>query len=388
MAVDQEASSGKDCSLPHDAFPSPSKRARLPLSAPTAPLFTPPLCMLNAAHPPPLSVAMPAVNLVKDCLCTSCSSAWLETNRARQGEQAALRAASEADARARHLKMQMQTTARHLHPTPALGVDAAPPLTSPVVQADAVPSCQAFLDYFISDGVERSPNEPILMRIASAILLKGNKDRIHLQHRNGRSQVYLREVSPQKVSVRKSQQNKRKTAVRGQLVTAGARSVAGDAFSGSAGGLRKENAVSVREQVGLVFELGCSWSTFSKIRRTLGGRKSGLASRHVLHAAKRKMAASAAKSVFVTHTGAHLTDAALAVQEQVTSLCDNEKFVERFVNGPDGKPLRAEDATVPIGFDPGAWCGRPPPPPSPTFALPSAWTRGASRRLRRLWSPS
>ena len=118
MAVDREATSGKDRSLPHDAFPPPSKRARLPPSAPTAPLSTPPPCMLDAAHPPPPSVAMPAVNLVKDCLCTSCASAWLEANRARQAEQAALRAASEADARARHLKMQMQTTARHLHPTP------------------------------------------------------------------------------------------------------------------------------------------------------------------------------------------------------------------------------------------------------------------------------
>jgi len=125
------------------------------------------------------------------------------------------------------------------------------------------------------------------MQIASAILLKGNKDRIHLQHRNGRSQVYLRQVSPRKASVRKSQRNKRKATVRRQLVTAGAMSVAGDALSGTAGGLRKENALSVREQVGLVFELGLSWSTFSKIRRALGGRKSGLASRHVLHAAKR-----------------------------------------------------------------------------------------------------
>jgi len=387
VAVDQEATSGMDRSLPHDAFPPPSKRGRLPLSAPTAPLSTPPPCMSDAAYTPPPSVAMPAVNLVKDCLCTSCASAWLEANRARQGEQAALRASSEADTRARHLKMQMQTSARHLHPTPALDVDAAPPLTSPVVQADAVPSCQAFLDYLISDGVERSPHEPILMRIASAILLNGNKDRIYLQHRNGRSQVYLREVSPQKVSVRKSQRNKRKAAVRRQLVTAGSMPVAGDAFSGSAGGLRKENALSVREQVGLVFELGLSWSTFSKIRRALGGRKSGLASRHVLHAAKREMAASAAKSVVVTHTGAHLTDVALAVQEQVTALCDNGKFVERFVYGPDGKPLRAEDAMGLSALTPGLGVAAP-PPPSPTSSLLSAWTRGATRLLRRLWSPS
>jgi len=73
------------------------------------------------------------------------------------------------------------------------------------------------------------------------------------------------------------------------------------------------------------------------------------------------MAASAAKSVVVTQTGAHLTDVALAVQERVTALCDTGQFVERFVYGPDGKPLRAEKATVPTDFDPGAWGGRPPP---------------------------
>ena len=108
VAVDQEASSGKDRSPPHDAVPPPSKRACLPLSAPTAPLSPPPPCMFDAADPPPPSVATSAVNLVKDCLCTSCASAWLEANRARQGEQAALRAASEADARSRHLLMQIR----------------------------------------------------------------------------------------------------------------------------------------------------------------------------------------------------------------------------------------------------------------------------------------
>jgi len=92
-----------------------------------------PPCLFDAAekYSPP-SVGAPAVNLVKDFLCTSCASAWLEADQARQGKQAAVRAASEADARARHLEVQIKTTARHLHLTPAFDVCAVPPLTSPV----------------------------------------------------------------------------------------------------------------------------------------------------------------------------------------------------------------------------------------------------------------
>jgi len=262
---------------------------------------------------------MPAVNLAEECLCTSCASAGLEVHRARQGGQAALRAVSETDARTRQREMQMQTTARHLHPTPALDVHAAPPLTSPVLQADEVASCQASLDYLFSDGVERSPNGPIVMRIAPAILVRRHKDRIHLQHGNGRFHVYFRQVSHRKVSVRKSQWNKRKAAVRRQLVTAGTKCGAGDAFSGCAGRLRKEITLSVREQVELVCELRLIWFIFRTIKRALGGCQSELTRRRVLHAAKRDMARSAAKIAVVKFTGADPTDGALAVQERATA---------------------------------------------------------------------
>lgn len=90
--------------------------------------------------------------------------------------------------------------------------------------------------------------------------------------------------------MRKSQWNKRKAAVRPQLVTAGTMCGAGDAFSGSAGRLRKEITLSVREQVGVVFELRLIWSFYRTIKRALGGCQSELTRRRVLHAAKRDMA--------------------------------------------------------------------------------------------------
>jgi len=96
------------------------------------------------------------------------------------------------------------------------------------------------------------------------------------------------------------------------------------------------------------------------LHHALGGSKSGLAIRHVLRAARRELASSPAKEVIVTSTGAHLANLTLAVQERVTAVCDAGQFVERFVYGPDHEPLRAEDATVPNDFDPGAWGGRPP----------------------------
>jgi len=51
-------------------------------------------------------------------------------------------------------------------------------------------------------------------------------------------------------------------------------------MSGIPGSPVEVGGLSVRQQVGLVFELGISWSTFSKLRHALGGSKSGLASRH------------------------------------------------------------------------------------------------------------
>jgi len=78
--------------------------------------------------------------------------------------------------------------------------------------------------------------------------------------------------------------------------------------------------LSVRQQVGLVFERGICWSICSKLRHALGGSKIGLESRHVLRAAKRELALAPAKEVIVTSMGAHLANLALAVQERVTAL--------------------------------------------------------------------
>jgi len=183
-----------------------------------------------------------------------------------------------------------------------------------------------------------------------------------VRQKNGQSRVYEWKTSPRKQVVKKSQQNKRRAAARRQLVAACMIDVnresyqrGGAAESGAAAGL------SVKEQVGLVFELGLSWFCFSQLRRALGGVKSGLASRYVLRSTKRELATAPSKQVLVTSTGAPIANLALAVQERVTALHDADQFVERFVYGIDHEPLRAADAVVPYGFDPGAWGGRPPP---------------------------
>ena len=180
--------------------------------------------------------------------------------------------------------------------------------------------------------------------------------------KNFQSRVYERQTSPRKQVVKTSSKNKRREAARRQRVAAciidvnrGSYQRGGAAESGAAAGL------SVKEQVGLVFELGLSWSCFSQLRHALGGGKSGLASRHVLRSTKRELAAATSKQVLVTSTGAHIANLALAVQERVTAPCDADQFVERFVYGTDHESLRAADAVVPDGFDPGAWGGRPPP---------------------------
>ena len=261
-------------------------------------------------------------------------------------------------------------------PRPSLGVDTGPAADA-LLRPDAdvgdvapaalpaevhpEPSCQAFLDYLLSGGVGRTQDESILWRIASAILLHADRDQICLQQKNGRPRVYVRQVSPRKVAVKRSQENKRRAAARRQLMVAGVVSGVDSEGSVCAGGGPARVNLSHRQQVGIVFELGISWSAFNKLRRAMGGRESGLASRHVLRAAKKELADSPAKQVVVTTTGAHLANLAMAVQERVTALCDAGRFVERFVYGADRKPLRAEDAVVPGDFEIGAWGGRPLP---------------------------
>jgi len=163
---------------------------------------------------------------------------------------------------------------------------------------------------------------------------------------NGQSRVYVRQASPRKQIVKKSQKNNRRVAARRHLAAecavkgSGRNYVAGGGsdFGTVAVGVPGAASLSLREQVGLVFELGVSWSCHKALRMTLGGSKCGLTRRHVLHDTKRKIAASPAKEVLVTNTGAHLANLSLAVQERVTALCDADHFVERFVYGSGHRP--------------------------------------------------
>jgi len=228
--------------------------------------------------------------------------------------------------------------------------------------SDAATSCHEFLDCLISGLFDDAGDQDTLWRIASIILLRNDKDQICVRQKNFQRRLYERQTSPRKQVVDTSPNNKRQAAARRQLVAACIVDVnresyqrGGAAESGAAAGL------SVKEQVGLIFEFGLGWSCFSQLRHALGGGKSGLASRHMLRSTKRELAAAPSKKVLVTSTGAQIANVALAVQERVTALCDADQFVERFVYGTDHEPLRAADAVVPDGFDPGAWGGRPPP---------------------------
>jgi len=249
-------------------------------------------------------------------------------------------------------------SAARLHPHAVDSGSVSP--TVPPVGAHGMPSCQAFLDYLLSGGVGLQEDQPILWRIASVILLHSNREEICLQQANGRPRVYLRKASPRKTVVKKSQRNKRRAAAERQFRTAGVVAELENEDSGAAGGRRVGRTLSVRDQVGLLFELRLSWTAFNKLRRALGGRKSGLGSLHVLRDAKRELSASPAKDVVVNTAEAHLAHLALAVPERLAALCDTGQFVERIFYGADHKTLRDEDAALPDDFDPGAWGCRPP----------------------------
>jgi len=186
---------------------------------------------------------------------------------------------------------------------------------------DAEPSCHVFLEFLISGGFDEAGHDDVLWRIASTILLRRDEDQICVRQSNGQSRVYVRQASPRKQIVKKSQKNNRRVAARRHLAAAcavvgsGRNYVAGGGsdFGTVAVGVPGATSLSLREQVGLVFELGVSWSCYKKLRLALGGRKSGLARRHVLRDTKRKIAASPAQEVLVTNTGAHLANLSLAV---------------------------------------------------------------------------
>jgi len=185
-------------------------------------------------------------------------------------------------------------------------------------------------------------------------------DEFRVMQKIGQGRLYARQISPRKGAVKKSQKNKRWAAAR-RLTLACEVGVSGEESGAVAVRRTAASHLFVREQVGLVYELGLSWTKFIKIRRALGGGRSVLISRHELRKAKRVLSASPAKEVVVTSTGAHLANLAPAVLERVTALCDADQFVERFVYGRDHKPMRATYAGVPADFEPGARGGCPPP---------------------------
>jgi len=205
-----------------DLPPYASKRARLPLLVSNPhPAAVPPCppCSLSALPEPAVGSSVILSSVAE---CPSCASSRLDADTARRAEREALAADVEAVARVRHLEAQLHAKSMLDSPTPNVQVGGMPPLVSPASQANANSRCQGFLGYLVSGGVGHAQDEPILRRITSVILLSRDQDEICLQHKNGRRRVYVRKVSPQKVAVKKSQQNKRRAAARQQLVSAGA----------------------------------------------------------------------------------------------------------------------------------------------------------------------
>jgi len=332
--------------------------------APTNAVSFPPAPSGRSAPPSLVSSTGTAsvVNVVSVAGCPSCSAARLQLERAQRSVQEATEAASVAAARLRVLETQLQSLQRlQLHQPPASSVnpDAISPAVPAVGQLDATHRCHAFFSYLQSGVLGRAADKAILWRIASTILLHMDCDEFRVMQKNGQGRVYARPISPRKGAVKKSQKNKRWAAAR-RLTLACEVGVSCEESGAVAVRRTAASHLSVREQVGLVYELGLSWTKFNKFRRALGGGRSGLTNRHELRKAKRVLAASPAKEVVVTSTGAHLANLALAVQERVTALCDADQFVERFVYGRDHKPMRATDARIPADLKPGAWGGCPP----------------------------
>jgi len=81
-----------------------------------------------------------------------------------------------------------------------------------------------------------------------------------------------------------------------------------------------------------------SQSKWSELRKALG-KESGLASREVIRAALRSIAAEAGRQVWTDKRGAHLVSLRDALECLLAELVASGKFRERLVRGPDGQPV-------------------------------------------------
>jgi len=139
-----------------------------------------------------------------------------------------------------------------------------------------------FLEALQAGRFENAEDKAILERIASSVLLCGSPDVLRLTRSNGNAAVYTRRVSPRKVSVKKSQANKRRAAARKELLvtcptntsapvaaadpgmrTGGPSRVASGSLSG---------VPSAEEQVGLLEVAGMSQRGFALIEECLRGQ--------------------------------------------------------------------------------------------------------------------
>jgi len=125
-----------------------------------------------------------------------------------------------------------------------------------------------FLEALQAGQFDTAEDKAILGRIASAVLLCGSPDVLRLTRSNGTAAVYTRRVSPRKVSVKKSQANKRRAAARKELLvtcpTNTSAPVAADDPGRRTGGPSRvasgslSGVPSAEEQVGLLEVAGLS----------------------------------------------------------------------------------------------------------------------------------
>jgi len=75
-------------------------------------------------------------------------------------------------------------------------------------QPAAFPDCQTFLDILLAENYDGDEDKWVFEAIANEILLRGERPKIHLKHKNGRVRVYTTQLSPRKAEVKTSQVNK------------------------------------------------------------------------------------------------------------------------------------------------------------------------------------
>ena len=101
----------------------------------------------------------------------------------------------------------------------------------------------------------------------------------------------------------------------------------------------RQHRLSPREQALFMTKHQLSQTKWSGLRKALGGKDSGLASWEVIRSPMRTATAEPGRQVWTDAREAHLVSLRDAVECTLDELVQSEHFRERYVRGPDGRPV-------------------------------------------------